>query len=175
MLVGWVGLCWVGWMVVFGWLDSWIDGMSINNGWAYYMILFGSQCNMESEGENGKRCIFDTDDDMDCEDEPFLIDEPERKMWKIIMQHVLNRMGGLNIDDITDDNDNLKEFVEKLREVYETWREIICRTKNKKIYSSIKETIDAYEGNGYLPTEASAKAWKDRRLFIKKLLPVIFS
>ena len=87
---------------------------------------------------------------------------------------VLNCMS-LTIDDITDDDTKLKEFAEKLGKVYETWRKIIGKTKNKKIYSSIKETINSHVQNGYLPSEAGAKAWKDRRMFIKKLLPIIFS
>ena len=132
---------------------------------------------VETDGEDNNKCIFDTEDEnsTDYDDNaPLLIDKTERIIWKVIMQMVLNRMSS-TVDDITDDDASFKEFVEKLGEQYEMWRQIIGKTKKKKIYSSIKETIDSHVQNGYLPSEAGAKAWKDRRLFIKKLLPIIFS
>ena len=132
----------------------------------------------EEEDEDDVETDGEEEDDENSTDydgnDPLLIDKTERIIWKVIMQMVLNRMNS-TVDDITDDDASFKEFVEKLGEQYEMWRQIIGKTKNKKIYSSIKETIDSHVQNGYLPSEAVAKAWKDRRLFIKKLLPIIFS
>ena len=134
--------------------------------------------NKEEEQNNADDNSMEVEDEGydSCNEEPsFIIGEQEKKIWKYLMQVALNRMGNITVDDLTVDENLLKEFVEILGDLYERWLFIICKSKNKTIYSSIKETIDSHINNGYLPSEAAVKAWKDRRLLFKSILPIIFS